>query len=111
MLHLLLAEPVAARYLGVACAPNSPITASAARGGGGAIRGGALHLLADPAVAQDLSVARGSSEDIEAVTPIEEASGEHVAATEKEWKVSPAPGRPCHCGGAHLGEDNGARAM
>jgi hypothetical protein len=50
-----------------------------------------LHLLADPAVAWDLNVARGLGEDTKAAAPIEEASGGHVAATEKEWKVSLGP--------------------
>jgi hypothetical protein len=64
--------------------PELPPTASAVRGGGGTFRGGALHLLADPAVARDLIVSCGPGEDTKAVTPVEEASDGHVAATKKE---------------------------
>jgi hypothetical protein len=87
-LHLLLAELAVARHLGVVRAPNSPTIASVVRCGGGAFHGGALHFLADHAVSRDLIIACGSGEDTEATAPVEEASGVHVAATEKEWKVS-----------------------
>jgi hypothetical protein len=73
--------------------PNSPPTSSAARGGQGAFCGGTLHLLVDPAVAQDINVARGPGEDSEAATPVEEASGGHVTTT-REWKTSPGSESP-----------------
>jgi hypothetical protein len=83
-LHLFLIELAIARLLSVASTPNSPTTASAARGSEGTFRGGALHLLADLAITRDLSVARNLGADTEAVTPIEEVSGGHVETMEKE---------------------------
>jgi hypothetical protein len=77
--------------ISVSRVPRTPPTASTTRGGGGAFRGGVLHLLADPNFARDLSIVRGPGEDTEAVTPNKETSGGHVVATEKEWKVSPGP--------------------
>jgi hypothetical protein len=50
-LHLLLTDPTVTWYLGVARAPNSPTTASAAHGGRGVFRGGVFHLLTEPDVA------------------------------------------------------------